>query len=304
MKLHHLKTFLLLAKNDCDFSVHTLLGISRSTMWAHITEIESEIDLKLINRRKQNTSFTEDGLVFVPYAEKIYATFEDGLAQMQAHQGKGIPGELAISTTKAVADGWLLSGMLEFSSKYPEININIVAEDCLSKNMLNSADIFLRPIGDIANITKKWGIIYNHGLFAGKDYLHNMGTPKSPEDLLQHQIISYGEQEFSYFDTINWHLKGKLYGLPKLTPTLSINSTSAIYTAAIAGLGICSAAIEANLIYHKDLLRVLPKIVGPVVKSHFCTRDGAGKHKQNNINLFQSYLEQHLVTLGVNIVHE
>jgi len=304
MKLYCLKTFLSLAENNCDISIHTVLGISRSTMWSHITEIETEVGSKLVNRRKQNTAFTEDGILFIPYAKKIYATFEDSLAHMRAKQGKGIPGEIVISTTKAVSDSCLLAGMLTFSSRYPEINVTIVAEDELSKKLSNSADIFLRPMNNAANLRKLWRITCHHKLFASQEYLNRMGIPKTPEELLQHHIIAYGEQPFSDFDSINWHLKGKGYGLPKLTASLSINSTMGVYLAANEGLGICSCPVESNSIYRGNLIEVLPEIHGPVVPTYFAIRDGLGEHKLNNINLCRIYLEAYLLEFGVNIEHE
>lgn len=304
MKVYCLKTFLALAENNCDVSIHTVLGISRSTMWSHITEIETEVGSKLVNRRKQNTTFTEDGILFIPYAKKIYAAFEDSLAHMRTKQGKGIPGEIVISTTKAVADTWLLPGMRNFSNRYPEINVTIVAEDELSKKLNNSADIFLRPMHNQTNVRKFWRIIYHHKLFASPVYLKKAGMPRIPEELLQHRIIAYGEQPFSGFDSINWHLKGKTYGLPKLIATLSINSTIGIYLAASEGLGICSCPVESNAILGRGLVEILPQIQGPIVETCFAIRDNLREHKVNNIDLCRAYIETYLSELGVNIVYE
>lgn len=75
MKMKTLKTFLTLADNNCDFGVHKVLCIARSTMWSHITEIEGELNIQLIHRRKKNSTFTEDGLEFIPYARKIFDTY-------------------------------------------------------------------------------------------------------------------------------------------------------------------------------------------------------------------------------------
>ena len=304
MQLYYLKTFLALAENNCDISVHTVLGISRSTMWSHITEIEREVGTKLVNRRKQNTVFTEDGLLFIPYAKKIYAAFEDSLTQMRSKQGKGIPGDIIISTTKAVSDSWLLPGMRNFSDRYPEINLTIVAEDELSKKLANAADIFLRPMNNPENVKKFWRITYHHKLFASQSYLDEFGTPKIPEDLLKHRIITYGEQPFSGFDSINWHLKGKTHGLPKLTATLSINSTMGIYLAASEGLGICSCPVESNAIIGRNLVGVLPEIAGPIVTTYFSVREGLREHKMNNIDLCRTHIESYLAKFGVTIEYE
>lgn len=304
MKIKALKTLLFLAENDCNFSGHKILGIPRSTMWSHISELEAETGLKLIERRKQNSSFTEEGRTFIPYAMKIVRTFEEGLAQAKSQDNDEIEGTIVVSMTNAIAYTWSMQSIKDFHSKYPNLRVNIIADDFVSKHTENSADILLRPIGNNPNLIKKWHIAYHNGLFARKDYIARMGVPKSPDDLLAgHSIMGYGEHEFSYFEDINWHLKGK-WGLPKLTPTLTINSTSALFLAAAEGIGICSAAVEASQYYGMNLVRVLPQIDGPVSKTYFCTRANVSASTQSNIDIFRIYFEQYATAMGIKIHYE
>ena len=55
MKIKILKALLLLAENDCNFDVHTILGIPRSTLWGYVAELEKETGLKLVERRRTNS---------------------------------------------------------------------------------------------------------------------------------------------------------------------------------------------------------------------------------------------------------
>ena len=71
---------------------------------------------------------------------------------------------------------------------------------------------------------------------------------------------------FSYCPEIDWHLKGRWPGFPKLHPKITINSTLSLYQAAIEGIGICSSAEEAVLFYKGKLTRVLPQITGPEIR--------------------------------------
>ena len=123
---------------------------------------------------------------------------------------------------------------------YPNLSVHVTSDDKITKETIVASDIILRPVEpkQLDNFKKRWGVEYNHGLFASKDYLKKHGTPEKPEDLLNHCLIGYGEYEFSYFPQINWHLKGKTAGLPKVSPGLTINSTAAIFVAAKEGIGI------------------------------------------------------------------
>jgi len=128
-----------------------------------------------------------------------------------------------------------------------------------------------------------------------------MGVPQTPQDLINHKIIGYGDYKYSYFDEIDWHLKGKDYGLPNLKPNLFINITRSVFEAAEKGMGICSAPVESNKLYKGNLVRVLPEINGPEVRSYFCIKNSATRRKLKNINVFNDYFKKHLNNRGIEI---
>ena len=301
MKIKALKTLISLAENDCDFGIYRALGIPRTSMWNHVSELEKETGLTLVVRKKQHTSFTDEGLAFIPYARKIYEAFEQGVTQAKKNDLETISGQIVISTTQAVASTWLIQSIKKFNSLHPHLRVTILASDKLSSKTIQASDIILRPIGVTEDFKKIWNVAYQHALFASKEYLKNRGTPKTPDDLKDHCIIAYGESEFTGFDEINWHLKGKQYGLPKLYPTLTINNTVSIYSAASEGIGICSTPIESNIIYDGKLTRVLPDIQGPTLKTYFCEKINTSKAKQKNILIFREFLKSYLQGIRVNV---
>lgn len=304
MRIKALKTFIYLAETGCDFDGHKALGIPRSNMWNHINEIESETGLKLVERQRGKSFLTKEGAAFAPIARKMYTTYEDGLNNIRHEESPEIEGNIIISTTLAVASGWLMQSIKDFHLNFPNLRVNVIAGDYLDKSVEAGADILLRPIGNNPNLNKKWHISYRHGLFASKAYLKKMGTPKVPEDLKNHCIMAYGAHEFSHFEDINWLLKGKNWGLPKLVPALTINSTASLFAAATKDIGICSAAIESNAIYGENLTRILPRINGPMVKTYFSSRQNLSAATQKNAQVFQNFFEKYLGSIGVKINYE
>jgi DNA-binding transcriptional LysR family regulator len=303
VRIKSLKTFLFLAKNQCDFKSHIILGIPRSTMWAHVSELEAETGLKLINRRKQLSSFTKEGWDFIPYAQKIYNTFEEALDSAKKPEEREAEGEILIATTQAVGSSWLVPSIKEFNSLYPRLRVYIIADDAISKKTELTSDILLRPLGNSVEAKKLWCITYHHGLFASETYLTKAGMPEKPEDLIHHCIMGYGEHEYTYFGDINWHLSGK-WKLPKLTPTLTINSTSSLFMAATEGIGICSSTIESNSIYKQNLIRIFPDINGPIVKTFFAIKEDINEVKRKNIIIFKEFIKTYLKRLGMKIDYE
>lgn len=302
MKIKSIYVFVKLAESNCDFNVHKILGIPRSSMWTYISDLEKTLGKKLINRKKQGLSFTAAGEEFIPYAYKIYQTYEESLLSTSHANDFNIEGDILVSTTTAVSLQWSSIEIIKsLYTAYPYLKLHITGCDFISKEEENVYDVLIRPFGDSDKFKKIWFTTYQHGLFASQEYINKMGMPQTPEDLTSHRIIGYGEHKFSYFDDINWHLKGQDYGLPKLKPVLTINSTKAIFDAALQGLGICAASIESNHIYGGDLVRILPQITGPLVKTFFCIKKSAIGQKLRNINAFNNYFENFLKESGINI---
>ncbi len=302
MKHKTLKTFLKLAENNCDFGVHKLLGIPRSTLWAHVSELETEFKIKLVERRKQNSTLTEEGRLFIPYAMKMVRVYEEISEKTASSYESGIEGNLTISMTHAVSHSWFVESIRDFTNKYPNLRLHIFSSNSIDRQTEKAADILVRPLGNNPNFKKIWYIAYTHGLFASKEYLETHGIPKTPEDLLDHKLLGYGEDEFTYFEDVNWHLKGQ-WGLPKLTPTLTMNSTTALYSAACEGVGIASVAMESLSFYGKNLVRVLPQIDGPEARTYFAVRENTGPALVRTMEVFRMCFEEYLVKLGVKIHH-
>lgn len=304
MNIRCLRSLVSLAENSCDFGIHTQLGIPRSTLWAHISELERETGLNLILRKKQNNVLTEEGKSFLPYAQRLIKMFEDGIEQSKASNTQEPEGEIVISTTYSMANSWIMPSIKRFQEFYPKIKLRLIAGDQIDTSTEMLSDIVFRPIIPREFLIRQWYFSYTLCLLASPDYLRANGTPQTPKDLANHVLIGYGEHVFTYCPEIDWHLKGRWPGIPKLLPKITINSTFSIYQAALEGLGICSSPIEANLFYKGKLVRVLPKIDGPEVRVYFATKKNMTQKLARNVQIFNNFFANHLKSLGVKVQNE
>lgn len=301
MNIRSLRAFVKLSENSCDFGIHTQLGIPRSTLWAHINDLERETALTLVLRKKQNNVLTEAGKSFLPYAQQLIKLFDEGVVQSQESDNDEPEGEIVISTTYSMANSWIMPSIKRFQEFYPKIKLRLIASDLVDTATEMISDILFRPIGKKDFLTREWSFSYTFCLMASPDYLRVAGVPQTPKDLLDHSMIGYGEHVFSYCPEIDWHLKGRWPGFPKLAPKITINSTYSIYKAALEGLGICSNPLESNLFYKGKLVRVLPKVFGPSVRAHFCTKKNMSQKLARNIQIFNNFFANYLKNLGVKI---
>jgi DNA-binding transcriptional LysR family regulator len=74
-------------------------------------------------------------------------------------------------------------------------------------------------------------------MVASPAYLKKYGTPKTPDDLYQHQIIML---RFATGVSVPWNLrvKGKVVSFEAPSPSLILTDTAAVGDAAVMGLGI------------------------------------------------------------------
>ncbi|BDB96197.1 LysR family transcriptional regulator [Candidatus Hydrogenosomobacter endosymbioticus] len=302
MNISALKAFVKLAENNCDFGIHKELGIPRSSLWTFIDDLEKQTGLKFVIRRKRHNMFTEEADRFLPFAEQIIGLFEQGIEESLNAGSKELSGEILISTTCAVASTILMPCIRIFRQTHRCVNVKVIASDYVMSSTEWMADILLRPMEPKDYLERRWHFTYDFALFASAEYLEKFGIPETGKDLLNHSIIGYGEHPFSYVSDIDWHLKGRWAGLPKLTPSVTINSTHSTYLAAAEGVGICSATTNANLFYKGKLIRILPHIDGPSVKSHFCIRRKMGAKVRKLVDVFQEFFENYLIgELGVSL---
>lgn len=304
MNVDTLRAFIKLAENDCDFGIHKELGIPRSSLWTLIDDLERQTGLQLVLRKKRHNTFTEEAERFLPFALQIVTLFERGLEEANSGHAGEPAGEVLISTTSAIASTFLMPSIKTFRKLYPHLNLRIVADDYISSSTEWMADILLRPIERKDHLDYKWHLTYQHALFASASYLAQNGVPERSEDLVKHTVIGYGERPFSYFPDIDWHLKGRWSDLPRLTPSMTINSTASIYIAASQGMGICSATQVSNLFYEGALIPVLPHIKGPMVRSYFCTKRKMGAKLRRNVDVFRKFFEEYLRKLNVEIHYD
>src|SRR5580692_9535401 len=123
MKMQSIYVFVKLAESKCDFNVHKALGIPRSSMWTYISDLEKTLNKKLINRKKQSLSFTAAGEAFIPYAYKIYQTYEESLLSAPNIEDDAVEGDILLSTTSAISYHWTMESMRALYTECPQLHL-------------------------------------------------------------------------------------------------------------------------------------------------------------------------------------
>ena len=185
-----------------------LREIDRSVVSKQIAKLEQELGVRLLNRTTRSFALTEAGTEVVNRAQLLRETLTETVeAAKRFHlRPKGV---LKVATMSAMARHILNPVILSFQQKYPEILIELRADNRMVDIVGEGFDIAFRA-GELQDSTLIARSIARTRqlLVAAPSYLTRYGTPKSLEELSLlpaggYVVDSYRETHLKYHDTSN-----------------------------------------------------------------------------------------------------
>ena len=142
MNTTHIKSFLYVSKYNSISKAADRLNYSTSTIYEHLKALEHEIGVNLYNSTNSGIYLTENGEIFLEYANKILDIVDD-IHHKFYHSGS----RLRISASES-SDFFVMKPLMEkFMTKYPDIEIDYtkgttdVSIDKLLSNLIDMAVI-------------------------------------------------------------------------------------------------------------------------------------------------------------------
>lgn len=209
-----------------------------ATVSRKVSELEGHLRTKLFNRSSRALVPTDAGLSYVAAAKRILADVAE--AERAASGEYATPrGDLGVTTLVALGRLCLQPIVAEFLATFPEVDVHLNLQDRTVNLLEEHLDVALR-VGDLADsslIAVRVGEIYRMAC-ASPAYLKSRGTPKSPDDLSEHDCISYPPMQ----SPTAWRFKRDQtdYEVPVRSRFVASNLESAC-DAARAGIGITVA---------------------------------------------------------------
>ncbi|MBL0941129.1 MAG: LysR family transcriptional regulator [Alphaproteobacteria bacterium] len=259
-----LKLFYHVARIGSFTKAATILDLSQPALSRSIGILAKTLNTKLFHRKPRGIELTRQGEVLYRFAHKMFLEAEEMTRFL--HGGDTEPrGLLKVLTTHSIAYSWLINYIPGFSEKYPDIQLTIFGDD--ERTNLYEADVMIRPyIPHQPDLVQKPLTSFRIGLFASRDYLEKYGTPKTPQDLDHHRLISFGGDTLHPYGNVNWILRLGIQSENPRQPFLQINSSQGLLKAAKLGLGIVELGTKHPELEGVDLVEVLPDCEGPLVE--------------------------------------
>ena len=251
------KSFLAVLDAGSLMAAARKLQAQQPTLSRHVAELESQLGTPLFERTGRGVTPTAAALAIADAARQMEAG-ADSLARALAGQREATTGTVRI-TTSQVAAAYLLPPVLAaLQAEEPGIAIELVASNQLSNLLRREADIAVRMVRPVqASLVARKLADLPIVACAHQDYLQREGTPRRPQDLLQHRLIGYDRDDLM--------LRGfAALGLPITRESFVLRSDDQVVygrlVAAGAGIGFVAAY---NIRHWPGVMPLLPMLQIP-----------------------------------------
>ncbi len=230
-----IRTYLAVVDTDSFTRAGQKLGKSKALVSKHVSELEARLGARLLHRTTRSISVTELGRAYYERAQQILADFDN--LEEHIRSDSGTPrGLLKLTAPQTLGEMAVIDMATAFRRAYPAVALDVLLADRTVDLVAEGFDVALRvaAMTDSSLIARKLCDM-RIPLCAAPSYLKRAGTPRTPEDLVQHHCII--DTNIRWRESWRFERNGTT-SVVKVRPAFSVNSASAVREALIAGIGI------------------------------------------------------------------
>jgi DNA-binding transcriptional LysR family regulator len=220
------------------------LGLSRALVSRHVSELETRLGVRLLNRSTRSLNLTEEGRAYLEFCEQIFRQIEGRERAIVRTRAEPV-GTLKLVAPKSFGTLHLADAIVDFAKLHPRLRVTLILGDVSFRLPYDFAerglDLALRITSlPNASVIERPIALVDWVVCAASDYLARAGRPAAPAELADHDCLVH--VNVSANDRI-WRFEGpRAKGGRSLTVKVNgaffSNSALALRKAALAGLGI------------------------------------------------------------------
>ncbi|WP_257459789.1 LysR family transcriptional regulator [Archangium lipolyticum] len=212
----------------------TRLGLRKSTVSRRLSALEERLGTRLLERNTRRVRLTESGREYHAHCARLVAEARE--VNRALSESRGTPrGTLRVATFSLL--GELLAPVIaEFLLRHPQVRVEVSLAQAHVDLVAEEYDLSLRtgPLTDSSLVARRLGHVRT-GYYASPAYLSRRGTPRTPDDLEDHECVLVadpGTDEVWFFAGPRGARTVPVHG------RLQVPSVRAGHAAARAGLGL------------------------------------------------------------------
>ncbi len=274
-------------------------GITSSVVSKRIGRLEKSLGARLLYRTTRSLTLTENGQSLYRQAKEISEKTQAAL-NLVREKSDELTGVIRMSVPTISGELLLSESVAEFCTQHPNLKVEMRLENRFVDLVNEGVDLAIRTgtLPDSSLIARP--ILDSHWVIVcSPSYLQQHSEPRSADDLLSHNCLTYTYQESG---TDNWLMKqpgsNKIFEL-QVNGNLSANNARAIRKAVIGGYGI--AMVPRCMVFEDlqegKLMEILTGHCGKVLGIY------AVYPFTRNLPLKTRLLIEHIITSYQNISH-
>lgn len=242
--------------------------MSTTMVGNHLRALEQRLGVQLLQRTTRRQRLTEFGSVYYQRCLEVLGLVADSerLAEQTMDEPRGI---LRVTAPLTFGVERLIPALSEFSQQYSKVKLDVVLTNRRPDLLESGLDVAFR-LGNFeqSNLIARRLIDYTLTMCASPLYIQRRGMPLTPEDLQQHDCLSFAYPAGDDWQSVEkeWRLSGPDGEvMVAVNGPMLINSSVGLHQAARAGSGIVmlpDALVEQDLREGK-LVAVMPDYQPP-----------------------------------------
>ncbi|WP_263771741.1 LysR family transcriptional regulator [Propionivibrio soli] len=287
-KLDAMRLFSRVANLGSFSAVAVQLGVARSVVTRQVAALESHLGAKLLARSTRRLSLTPAGAAYLERCRAILDLVdvaEAGIAE--DHQTPR--GLIRLSLPLVYGLKYLAPWLLEFSQRYPEVELDMDFSDRRANLIKEGIDLAVRitPRLDPNDVARRLGS-GRMVVVASPGYIEQHGEPKHPSELVRHHCLGYtataNAQRWAF------SVDGRIESFAVARSRLQANNGEVLLKAACAGLGIAYEPMfsAGELLASGQLVEVLKDFAPPEIGIYAVLPDS--RHVPHRLRVLMDFL--------------
>lgn len=236
------------------------LGVPKSRLSRRVSELESQLGVRLLQRTTRRLSLTGVGEAYLRHCQAVRESAQaalDAVAQVQTEPR----GSLRVTCPVTLAQTVLAELMPAFLQRYPQVRVELQVSNRVVNLVEEGVDVALRvraSLEESGSMVVKRLDVARQVLVASPELLIRQGTPATLEDLARMDSIAMSAPDGKAV----WQLSGPHGAQQQVqhSPRYVADDLLTLKFAALAGTGICWLPdyMCHDEIRDQRLVRVLP----------------------------------------------
>ena len=281
--LTQINSFILVVEEHSFAAAARKQNISTAAISRQISTLENSLGVQLLKRTTRKLMLTEIGEQYFVHCKTAQAALLAAEHSISGSQ-KAPTGTLKVLSNRYFAFTRIIPELAKFMARYPQLKIELELAERIPDFENEKVDVLFGlpvPAEGFDQLVRKRVATTQQLICAAPSYLKKHGTPRKPEDLRDHIVLSHTGGR-SQANTLIFKGNKKVIA----DSTLQINDAAALLECAINGMGIVKLRdyMVKNALMKKQLVEVLADYREPAQSIYLYYQ--SSKYLQSKIRCF------------------